>query len=257
MLPSESTTCNIHDILGQTIFVPVAGACWKVDIFVGGTLEADFTDSHCSKPDYMFSSTNGTFSLFDSINTFDHTVAFIGASQGFSGTMAFNESPNLVTPSLKTLNWTSNTKEYEVQVSLPTCTVASMVPSIVPMSLPCSIKTFLNRTLHLEAAGGCWQVQLFDGGTLEADFNNNTCSNSTFVSSGIFSLFNGSNEDVTKAIFIEGPMGFSGTFEFTQSSEVMTAKSVIKGWNSSKKEFAVEVRVSNCIQFSNNDHLCE
>lgn len=166
--PSDSTICDINEVLGQTIYVPAVGACWKVEIFFGGTLEGDFTDSLCSESDHMFSSTNGTFSLFDSLNISDNTALFIGASQGFSGTMIFKESLDIANPLLNILNWTPNSKEYELEVILPTCAAPSVVPSVVPSTVlstvptssTCSIEIFLNRTLYLEVREACWQVQL-------------------------------------------------------------------------------------------------
>ena len=70
--------CIAADILGQTLFLPGAGAsCWRMELSTGGTLEGDFSDDSCSKTEFEWQSTNGVFSLFNYVNQLTSTAVFI------------------------------------------------------------------------------------------------------------------------------------------------------------------------------------
>ena len=110
----------------------------------------------------------------------------------------------------------------------------------------CPIKTILNRTYYLEASGICWQLQLFIGGTLEGHSNYSSCSENAFQSSGIYSIFQGFNEETNTAIFIDGPKAYSGTFQFTKSSSVTKPQVKLRNWNRIEQEYIVEVLLPSC-----------
>ena len=76
----------------------------------------------------------------------------------------------------------------------------------------CTINDVVGETYYLTVADACWKAQeLFQGGTLEADSTDPTCSSSTFTSGGVYSLFDSINKETNLVTFKDGPMGYSGT----------------------------------------------
>ena len=124
--------CDVVDVLAQTLFlpgVPGAEACWRVQLATGGTLEGDFTDPSCSKTESEWQSSNGVFSIFDSISASDKTVVFIPGTNGFSGTFQFVEDPTVTQASLQVLGWVPTAKEFAVEVTIPTCSADAICPT--------------------------------------------------------------------------------------------------------------------------------
>ena len=111
----------MDDVLGQTLFIPGQGACWRVQLGPDGTLEADFDDPSCSKTEFGWQSTNGIFSLYDSFDQVNNTAVFNPGPNGYSGTIQFEEDPALTQASLDVLSWDRPNKVFEVLVTIPTC----------------------------------------------------------------------------------------------------------------------------------------
>ena len=123
MVPSPMTDlCNVVDVLGQTIFLAGAGACWRIQLAYGGTLEGDFGDSSsCSKDASDWQSTDGIFSLFDSVSLSAKTAAFSPGTNGYSGTFQFKEDSSVTQPMLEILDWNQPLLQFTLQVTIPTC----------------------------------------------------------------------------------------------------------------------------------------
>ena len=111
----------MDDVLGQTFFYPVSGACWRVQLGPGGTLEADSSDKTCSKTEFLWTSTNGIFSLYDSFDQVNNTAVFSPGSNRYSGTFQFEEDPAVTQASLDVLSWDRRTKVFDVLVTIPKC----------------------------------------------------------------------------------------------------------------------------------------
>lgn len=122
--------CTVIDVLGQTLFIPGAGACWRVQLATGGTLEGDFSDTSCSKDESIWQSTNGVFSHFKDVSLPDNTVVFIPGTNGYSGTFQFLEDLTVTKPSLEILNWNATAKGFVVQVEIPTCSTGAICPTM-------------------------------------------------------------------------------------------------------------------------------
>ena len=133
--PSSIDLCNVVGVMGQTIFLPGSGACWRVQLGQFGTLEADFTDPSCSKDESAWQSTGEIFSYFSFVNIFDDSVDFThdGAGQGlpskgWSGTFQFKEDIYVTKPSLEVLSWEPPT--FAVLVTIKTCSPDAICPSM-------------------------------------------------------------------------------------------------------------------------------
>ena len=118
------------DVFAQTLFLPGAGACWRVQLAAGGTLEGDFTDASCSKTESEWQSTNGVFSIFASISVLDETAVFIPGTNGFSGTFQFVEDPTVTQASLQMLSWDPTAKVFAIEVTIPTCSADAVCPTM-------------------------------------------------------------------------------------------------------------------------------
>ena len=177
MSPSESLLCDIFAVLSETLYILGADACWKVELFNGGKLEGDVSDVSCSNTEYT---SNGIYSLFNLTNGSNNTAIFVDGPKAFSGTFQFIESLDVIKPLMRVLSWNNEVKEYKLEITLPSCSALSVTPTVTPStslsstpsSSVCPIEATINRTYYLKAAGLCWQVQLFSGGTLEASSNN-------------------------------------------------------------------------------------
>ena len=125
-----SKTCNVVDVFAQTLFLPGADACWRVQLAFGGTLEADFTDVSCSKTESEWQSTNGVYSIFATISVLDETAVFIPGTNGFSGTFQFVEDPTVTQASLQMLSWDPTAKVFAIEVTIPTCSADAVCPTM-------------------------------------------------------------------------------------------------------------------------------
>jgi len=110
----------------------------------------------------------------------------------------------------------------------------------------CPIDTIVGRTFTFAAANFCFRLGLYDGGVLEADTTDKTCSNTVFKSTAVFSFFDSIDVGSNKAVYAVGPAGYSGTVEIKETpSATMTRVKILK-LNSSTKEFAAQVIIASC-----------
>jgi hypothetical protein len=121
--------CDIMDVVGQTIYVAGAGACWRVQLARGGTLEGDTTDASCAKNESEWKSTTGVFSRFYSAVSDDNTAVF-KADNAWKGTFQFKEDPTLTKPSLTPLSIDQANNTFELQVTVPTCSADAICPTM-------------------------------------------------------------------------------------------------------------------------------
>ena len=133
IIPSSSITdnlCSVIDVLGQTLFIAGAGACWRVQLAPGGTLEGDFSDLSCSKNESDWQSSNGVYSIFDSVSLSKNTAVFINGTNGFSGTFQFKSDSAVTQPMLEVLDWNQASKQFVLQVTIPTCSANAICPTM-------------------------------------------------------------------------------------------------------------------------------
>ena len=81
---------------------------------------------------------------------------------------------------------------------------------------------------------------------LEGHVNYSSCSEDTFQSSGVYSIFHGLNVEDNTAIFNDGPLAYSGTFKFVWSSSVSEPQVILRDWNGIDKEYIVEALIPSC-----------
>ena len=127
--PPINNLCSVENVLGQTLFIPGAGACWRVQLGTGGTLEGDFSDSSCSNDESDWQSTNGVFSIFDSVNQSTNTAIYANGANGYSGSFQFKEDSTVTEPMLEILSWDQSSKVYGLKVTIPTCSTDAICPT--------------------------------------------------------------------------------------------------------------------------------
>ena len=128
---SDSMLCNVMDVLGQTIFLSGASACWRVQLASGGTLQGDFSDELCEKDESDWvASGDRVYSTFDSVSASSNIVSFAVGPEGFSGTFQFKEDSSVTKPGLQILNWDSSNLIYTLEVTLPTCSADAICPTM-------------------------------------------------------------------------------------------------------------------------------
>ena len=125
--PPSLDLCKITDVLGQTIFVSGAGACWRVQLGEGGTIENDSSDPGCSDIS-TWASSYGDFSLFNGIEMSQQTATFIAGTNGYSGTIRFREDPAVTMPGLTVLSFDGGSGVFEVEITLSTCSADAICP---------------------------------------------------------------------------------------------------------------------------------
>ena len=240
--------CSIaEDIYNKTFYIPAVNYCWRVQVFENGTLEADDSDPTCSNTN-VFNSI-GVFSIFDYS---DENIAYFKVGDnGYSGSFAFKENQLADEQIFSLDNWNQTEKEYVITLTLPSCSDPTSPPSVSPSMIPsevsfCPIEYVYNTTLYVSAAGACWRVQVFDGGTLEADFSDPSCLNTVFNSAGEYSTFQSGSGN--SAYFEKGDRGFSGTFSFEQSASVSEQDFELVSWNSTAKEYDIIITFPDCTE---------
>ena len=120
--------CAVMDVLGQTIFVPFAKACWRIQLGAGGTIERDTTDVRCSNIS-TWTSSNGVFSHFNGVDISKGTALFIPGANGVSGTIRFKEDPTaVVIPGLNVLSFDSGIGVFSLEITLSTCSGDAICP---------------------------------------------------------------------------------------------------------------------------------
>ena len=81
---------------------------------------------------------------------------------------------------------------------------------------------------------------------MERDGSDSDCSNASFTSQGIFSYFGYLDEGANETVFTTGPFGYSGTFEFKDSSSVTAVIPQITYFNLDAKEFKLIIAMPSC-----------
>jgi hypothetical protein len=115
-LPTTAS-CPIAGLYGKTFYFVVPGTgCFRVQIFNGGTLEFNPTDTICSQDTFI---SQATFSLFSSLNEGANNAIFIDGPNEFSGTFSFKDSTTATELSNRVTAFNAATKEYAVEITLP------------------------------------------------------------------------------------------------------------------------------------------
>ena len=121
--PTDKLICDMDDVLGQTFFLPGADNCWRVQLGPGGTLEADSSDKTCSKTEFLWTSTNGIYSLYDSFDQVNNTAVFSPGPKGFKGTFKFKQDKTVTKPSMD-MSFDAPTKTFTVLATIPKCNLS-------------------------------------------------------------------------------------------------------------------------------------
>ena len=124
MEPSESPICRI-DGLPDTVYsfyVKQVAACFRLQLYPGGFLEADFTDATCLKNAVDFNPMR-EFSVYDKVNDTNDVVLYKEGTEGYSGTFVFEESSSVTKTKAALMGFNGVTKVFAVKLLIPSCTV--------------------------------------------------------------------------------------------------------------------------------------
>jgi len=153
-------------------------------------------------------------------------------ARGRNGRVDFKESTSVVDlPQVSVTGWDPIKREYILEV-------------IMPSTLPCAVSMLYGSTVKVAVDNACYRIQLYEGGKLERDESDTDCSNASFKSQGIFSYFGYLDEGANEAVFTTGPFGYSGTFEFKDSSSVTAVIPQITYLEA--KEFKLIITMPSC-----------
>lgn len=109
--------CRVgEEMLGRTLFVPSHSACWKIELFDGGILAADYSNPRCSNEEYTVQQVFSTFG-FESGNK----AYFQEGPIGWDGSLAFKESPSLSEEKVHVKQWDELSRNFDVEITLPVC----------------------------------------------------------------------------------------------------------------------------------------
>jgi len=124
MEPSESPICRIDEVANTVyyFFVKQVAACFRLQLYPGGLLEADFTDATCLKDADAFSPMR-EFSVYDKVNDANDMVLYKEGDQGYSGTFVFEESSSVNKTEAALMGFDGVTKVFAVKLLIPSCTV--------------------------------------------------------------------------------------------------------------------------------------
>ena len=125
--------CDIMDVFSQTIYVPGAGSCWRIQLGRGGTLEGDMNGNEsCQKSESDWQSSTSTFSNFSAVLPNDDIAVFEAKATGqWKGTFLFKEDPAATKPYLvPPLDIDSANKTFNLVVSIPTCSADAICPTM-------------------------------------------------------------------------------------------------------------------------------
>lgn len=131
--PSDAPTidrCDIMDVVGQTIYVPGAGSCWRIQLGRGGTLEGDSNGNESCQKDESDWQSSIILSNFSSVLPNDDIAVFEAKVAGqWKGTFLFKEDPTATKPYLVPPLVASNGK-FELVVAIPTCSADAICPTM-------------------------------------------------------------------------------------------------------------------------------
>jgi hypothetical protein len=252
MPPVESSSCPVNEVLGQTYYFKSFNACWKLELFEGGTLEADFTDPECENQIFTPS---GIFSQFDGIDESKNTALFVKGHEGFNGSIQFKKSSSILESTLKVLHYDEKReKNFAVELTVPSCGASSSSDSTVNndpslndmtteqsqnernlLSLYCDVTQMFSsgKTHHFkigEAGDACWKLELSNGGMFDVDWDGGECTDDNFSSSGrSHSYFSSIMTDENKLFYDGGYDAYSATFQFKQDINTNIPYGIVSG----------------------------
>jgi hypothetical protein len=111
-------TC-VEEFAGRTVYIAVDSACWKIELFEGGTLSRDTSNPDCSNEEHVSNIIMSKYQFSDKNSAY--------FSEGdspidWSGKIEFKEDPMLPSPDVKTISISNVTNTFEVLITFPTCT---------------------------------------------------------------------------------------------------------------------------------------
>ena len=114
--------CRIDEVSDAVYYFVVVQvqACFRLQLYPTGLLEADFTDPKCSND---FFNPMGVFSEYDSVNGANDLVSYKKGDKGYSGTFQFEESATATKTEAVLLSFNVVEKIFAVKLIIPSCTV--------------------------------------------------------------------------------------------------------------------------------------
>ena len=234
--PSDPDLCPIEEYMGSTFHIPFTGYCWKVELFDGGVISADTSDSNCSKTyeDYVPSITVSNFDYGEGSKAY---FTSFGAN-GFSGQIVFKEDYNLFFEDPFTgfalEPYSVGGGMFDLGFKHPNCIYGPPYPC-----LPGDIK---DKTIYVPVMNLCLKIEMFAGGSLTADTTDATCSNPVHngqIVASDFDYIRGNR------VYFKKSGGWSGVFVI-QSDYTRYNLMVFDQIDLQSKEFYIRLRYPSC-----------
>lgn len=207
MTPVASPTgpggkCKVEEFLGSTIYLPLADACFKVELFPDGVIGVDGSDPNCSKTDHNYT----VLSNFDRFDKGGNIYFLASGSNGYNGKFEFEEDGSLSELSVipKQLPDASNGQTFILGLIYPSCYQGPIYPVYYKSLQP---------QIFFPVSGFCVRAQLYEGGVVSVDTTGAPCRDNVFTESMVVSVFgSGHGNEVIYSPFPNG--GLDGRLEF-------------------------------------------
>ena len=135
--PSQAPStlvCPVQDVLGAIYTFELNGICCRVEIFETGEMQFDIFAKTCSNE--VFNPTTEVIAVFDSIDQKTNTAVFVNTQKNTRWIIHFKKSLTAIETRAEVLQWNDTTGEYELELSVLSCTQTTNTPSVLPSYIP-------------------------------------------------------------------------------------------------------------------------
>jgi hypothetical protein len=129
---TPTSTCPISEFTGRSFLLPLLDACFKMEIFDGGNIYVDESDSDCTNPKF---DTSKPMSYYGGTKDGNKATFITNGKPGkWSGDLFVVQGDK---DSIKVSNLDVFQKQFQVLQTMKNCVAApSMSPSVLPTDLP-------------------------------------------------------------------------------------------------------------------------
>ena len=230
--PTAGNLCPIGEFLGRTFYVPFSNYCWKIELFAGGVIAADTSDSKCSNNVHSASLTVSEFEYGNGSQAYFKSIG----PNGFGGQIEFSKDQSVSDVVL--VPKSVGNGMFLLGLIFPSC---DMGPSY-----PCQPSELLGKTLYVPVLNLCVEAEVFGNGLLSPDLSDSTCSNTVHNSPFSVGTFDRIARGNQVHFIKNGVDGWSGYFEISEDSTVTELQVSSQVIDMSAKEFIVGLTYPSC-----------
>ena len=207
--------CPKEEFIGRTFFISNNNTCHKLEIFDGGVFAKNSSDPNCTSMT-MEHSTDSIVGTFDFIQGSQVYYKKYGEQQGWDSRFDLEEDETIEEAIIVDNSISSSSQERLFRLVFPSCTMGP--------SYPVMMKDLLNQTFYLPDFSRCFQIELFQNGTMTQDLLDPFCNSTTPNYNETLSTLD--YWIGNKAYFKKyGDLGWKGQMEFYEDSTITELKS--------------------------------